>query len=56
MKDAMSIRRLFSTYDKANYSTIYIIVKAILLFIVLSICVRIFMGICYSLLPSDMNM
>lgn len=55
MKDAMSIRRLFSTYDKANHSTIYIIVKAILLFIVLSICVRIFMGICYSLLPSDMT-
>lgn len=55
MKDAMSIRRLFSTYDKANHSTTYIIVKAILLFIVLSICVRIFMGICYSLLPSDMT-
>lgn len=52
---SFGIKRLFSSYDKQNHSNKYIIAKTILLFIGLSICARIFMGICYSLLPSEMT-
>lgn len=55
MRCLISIKRLFSSYDKQNHSNQYIIAKTILLFIGLSICARIFMGLCYSLLPSEMT-
>ena len=55
MRDFIDIKRLFSTYDKCNHSNLYIVIKTVFLFIILSACARFLMGICYSLLPSEMT-
>ena len=55
MRVFIDIKRLFSTYDKCNHSNLYIVIKTVFLFIILSACARFLMGICYSLLPSEMT-
>lgn len=55
MRFLSSIKRLFSTYDKQHHSTIFILLKTLLLYIVILIGAELFVGISYALLPSTMT-